>query len=294
MRVSNTVCRNRERDGRTMPVLEAIEITKIWSAAGLSPGALMRHRPFRAPHHTASSTALIGGGNDPRPGEISLAHRGVLFLDELPEFSRGALEALREPMESGVVRIARAKQSITFPSKFMLAAAMNPCPCGYYGDYEKECKCAAYEILRYKKKVSGPLFDRIDMHIKVGRVKIADLRKGEQHARGLRGHAENELASPLLKASIEHARNLQLVRFKNVAAMTNAEMNSAETRAMIGIDLHAEQFLGTFERSDLSPRGYYRILKVARTIADLDKKDRVTTEHLAEAFSYRLQKDLAD
>jgi magnesium chelatase family protein len=277
--------------GLTLP--EAIEITKIWSAAGLGPGMLMRHRPFRAPHHTASAAALIGGGNDPKPGEVSLAHRGVLFLDELPEFNRGALEALREPLEAGTVRIARAKQSIAFPSKFMLVGAMNPCPCGFYGDYERECKCAAYEILRYKKKVSGPLLDRVDMHIKVGRVKIADLRKGERRARSARGREDQDSANPLLKKSIEDARNIQLLRFKNVATMTNAEMSSAETRATIKFDLHAEQFLETFDRSDLSPRGYYRILKVARTIADLDKKDRVTTEHLAEAFSYRLQRDLS-
>jgi magnesium chelatase family protein len=268
----------------TLP--EAIEITKIWSAAGLSPGELMRRRPFRAPHHTASPIALIGGGSDPRPGEISLAHRGVLFLDELPEFNRSTLEALREPLESGVVRIVRAKQSIALPSKFMLVAAMNPCPCGYYGDYQRECKCAAYEILRYKKKVSGPLFDRIDMHIKVGRIKIAELRRGERRT----PTGDHNIS---LKKAVEDARNVQLVRFKNVSIMTNAEMSSAEVRNMIKLDMHAEQFLATFDKSDLSPRGYYRVLKVARTIADLDKKERVTTEHLAEAFSYRLQKDIS-
>src|SRR5258708_6983932 len=159
---------------------EAIEVTKIWSAAGVSPGKLMRHRPFRAPHQTASVIALVGGGQDPRPGEISLAHRGVLFLDELPEFPRAALEALREPMESGTIYVTRAKQSLVFPAQFTLAAAMNPCPCGYYGDAEKECSCSAYEVIKYQKKISGPLLDRIDLQIKVGRVKIGELRKGEQ------------------------------------------------------------------------------------------------------------------
>jgi magnesium chelatase family protein len=276
----------------TLP--EAIEITKIWSAAGLSPGALMRERPFRAPHHTAPATALIGGGNDPRPGEISLAHRGVLFLDELSEFERSTLEALREPLEAGFVQVARAKRSISMPSKFMLVAAMNPCPCGYYGDYERECKCAAYEILRYRKKISGPFFDRIDMHVKVGRIKIGELRKRERRKSGAEDAPPRSAGDLAIRKAVEEARNAQLARFKDLTIMTNAEMSSAEVRAMIRLDMHAEQFLGTFDKSDLSPRGYYRVLKVARTIADLDKRERVTAEHLAEAFSYRLQKDLLE
>ena len=157
---------------------EAIETTKIWSAAGISPGGLIRERPFRAPHHTASITALVGGGQDPRPGEISLAHHGVLFLDELPEFQKNALEALRQPLESGMVHLARTKQSAVFPARFILVAAMNPCPCGFYGDTDKECKCSAYEIIKYQKRISGPLLDRIDLQVKVGRVAFEELRKG--------------------------------------------------------------------------------------------------------------------
>jgi magnesium chelatase family protein len=263
----------------TLP--EAIETTKIWSAAGLGPGKLIEHRPFRAPHHTASLAALVGGGQDPKPGEISLAHRGVLFLDELPEFKRGTLEALREPLESGVIRMARAKQSLTFPAKFTLVAAMNPCPCGYYGDTEKECTCSAYEIIKYQKRISGPLLDRIDLQVKVGRVKIGELRKGD--SRGPTG--------PLLKKKVEEARAVQAARFKDLDIITNAEMSSRETRAAARLEPQAERFLETLDRSRISPRGYYRILKVARTIADLDARENISAEHLAEAFSYRLRED---
>ena len=261
---------------------EAIEITKIWSAAGLSPGRLIQRRPFRAPHQTASLTALVGGGQDPKPGEISLAHRGVLFLDELPEFQRNALEALREPMESGIIRVARAKQSLVFPARFTFIAAMNPCPCGYYGDTEKECKCTAYEVIKYRKKISGPLLDRIDLQIKVGRVKIGELRKGER----------KEPVSPRIKVQVESARNIQAKRFRHLSIMTNAEMSSREVQAMARPEPHAEKFLETLDRSYVSPRGYYRILKVARTIADLDACEYVSAEHLAEAFSYRLREEM--
>jgi len=261
---------------------EAIEITKIWSAAGLSPGRLMRHRPFRAPHQTASVIALVGGGPDPKPGEISLAHRGVLFLDELPEFQRGVLEALRQPMESGAVHIARAKQSLIFPAKFTLVAAMNPCPCGYYGDTEHECRCRAYEVIKYQKKTSGPLFDRIDLQIKVGRVKIEELRKGKR----------SEPSSPNIKIRIETARNIQAERFnKNPKIVTNAEMSSRQTEATARLEPRAEKFLETLDKSRLSARAYYRILKVARTIADLEEKENISAEHVAEAFSYRLREE---
>ena len=269
---------------------EAIEITKIWSAAGLSPGELMRHRPFRAPHHTISVPALVGGGGDPKPGEISLAHRGVLFLDELPEFPRNALEALREPMESGVIRMARAKRSLIFPAKFALAAAMNPCPCGYYGDLEKECKCAAYEVIRYQRKVSGPLLDRIDIQIKVGRVKIGELRNGGR--REATTTPTTEKVGDSIKKFVAMARAIQMTRFKNLAIMTNAEMSSREAQTMARLEPEAEKFLETFDKSRISPRGYYRILKVARTIADLETKEGVSAEHLAEAFSYRLREDI--
>jgi magnesium chelatase family protein len=257
---------------------EAIGITKIWSAAGMSPGMLMQHRPFRAPHQTASVIALVGGGQDPRPGEISLAHRGVLFLDELPEFPRAALEALREPMESGIMHVTRAKQSLVFPAKFTLIAAMNPCPCGYYGDAEKECSCSAYEVIKYQKKISGPLLDRIDLQIKVGRVKIGELRKGERQ----------KALSPSIKEKIENARKIQATRLAGTKVATNAETSSREIQAMAYMEPQAEKFLETLDKSRLSPRGYYRLLKVARTIADLHEREKISAEHLAEAFSYRI------
>jgi magnesium chelatase family protein len=255
---------------------EAIETTKIWSAAGLSPGGLIRERPFRAPHHTASITALVGGGPDPRPGEISLAHRGILFLDEFPEFQRNALEALRQPLESGVVHLARAKQSVAFPAKFILVAAMNPCPCGFYGDAERECKCSAYEIIKYQKKISGPLLDRIDLQVKVGRVAIEVLQNSPSDRQG---------ESAAIRERVTRARAAQNQR----CAKLNAELSSHEAQDSTNIDLSARAFLETLDAGHLSPRGYYRLIKVARTIADLEEKKEISSEHLAEAFSYRLK-----
>ncbi len=269
---------------------EAIEITKIWSASGLSPGRIMARRPFRAPHQTISTIALMGGGNIPRPGEISLAHRGVLFLDELPEFSRATLEALREPMESGVAHIARARHSIVFPARFSLVAAMNPCPCGYYGDAEHECRCSAYEIIKYQKKISGPLLDRIDLQVKVGRVKIAALRTTDAEPYKDDGRAKKRTAHET-RARVEHAREIQRMRFHDRSFSANAEMPSRDVRRMAKLDPHAERFLETLDKSRLTPRGYYRVLKVARTIADLETAECVSAEHLAEAFSYRLREN---
>jgi magnesium chelatase family protein len=265
---------------------EAIEITKIYSAAGLSPGGLMKQRPFRSPHQTASVVAVIGGGSDPKPGEISLAHRGILFLDEVPEFQKNILEALRQPMESGTVHVARAKGTLVFPAKFTLVAAMNPCPCGFYGDPEKECRCTAYEVIRYQKKISGPLLDRIDLQIKVPRVKIAELRDKKNF----------EPTSPAIKKQIERVRKIQAERFAKLSAsrriQTNSEMSSRQAEEMISFAPGAEKFLETLDRSRLSPRGYYRLLKTARTIADLENQERVSMEHLAEAFSYRLREEV--
>ncbi|MBU6500473.1 MAG: YifB family Mg chelatase-like AAA ATPase [Patescibacteria group bacterium] len=265
---------------------EAIEITRIYSAAGLSSGGLVSQRPFRSPHQTASVVAVIGGGTDPKPGEISLAHRGILFLDEVPEFQKNILEALRQPLESGVVRVARAKNTISFPAKFSLVAAMNPCPCGYYGDPEKECRCSAYEVIRYQKKISGPLLDRIDLQVKVPRVKIAELREKKNL----------EPQSPEIKKKVERVRKIQAERFTTHRATqkisTNSEMSSKQTEDLIKFEPGAEKFLETLDRSRLSPRGYYRLLKTARTIADLESKDVVAVEHLAEAFSYRLREEI--
>lgn len=271
--------------GGVLPELsldESIELTKIWSAAGFRLGGLMRRRPFRAPHHTASGAALIGGGQDPRPGEISLAHRGILFLDELPEFSKGILESLRQPMEAGVVHIARARRSFIFPAKFSLVAAMNPCPCGYYGDPELPCKCSPYEVIKYQKRISGPLLDRIDIQVRVGRVKIEDLQRARSETP----------TSPSIKQEIESARTLQLARLNKVSLSLNSEMGSRDIEKFIPLDLSSKQFLGGLEKNHLSPRSYYRILKVARTIADLAGKKDVSTEDIAEAYSYRLRDEM--
>lgn len=261
---------------------EAVETTKIYSAAGLSPLGLMNRRPFRSPHQTASLIAVVGGGSNPRPGEISLAHRGVLFLDEVPEFQKNILESLRQPLESGVVHVARARGTLVFPAKFSLIAAMNPCPCGYYGDDEKECRCSAYEVIRYQKKISGPLLDRIDLQIKVPRVKIADLRDKK---------AQQE-ESPLVRKKVELAREIQAKRFSRVSIKTNSEMSAKQTEEFVNLDLAAENFLKTLDKTRLSPRGYFRLLKTARTIADLENSDGVGVEHLAEAFSYRLREEI--
>ncbi len=274
----------------SMPTEERIETTKIWSAAGLGHGSIIRERPFRAPHHTASITALIGGGPDAHPGEISLAHHGVLFLDELPEFPRNALEALREPMESGVIHLARAKARITLPSKFTLIAAMNPCPCGYYGDSERQCVCSAYEIVRYQRRISGPLLDRIDMQVKVGRVAIAELR----HGSGEHGRPAADAGSDI-RRRVERAREMQRRRLRSAAAgnaapgRTNADMTGKEVRTMANLDDEAAAFLSSLDRGHLSPRSYYRMIKVARSIADLDAKEKISAGHLAEAFSYRVR-----
>lgn len=260
---------------------EMIEVTQIYSAAGLLNGKpWIAHRPFRAPHHTASGAAILGGGSNPRPGEISLAHRGVLFMDELPEFHRDVLESLRQPLESGTVHIARAKNTLLFPARFMLVAAMNPCPCGYYGDEEKECKCGPYDITRYQKKISGPLLDRIDLQIYVPRVEVKELRKT--------GEVSNELVTT--RTRVENARTLARERIGHLKKHTNAELTSKECETLIHLDPGAERFISqVVERSLLSPRGYYRLLKTARTIADLETANTVKEEHLSEALSYRLR-----
>ncbi len=258
---------------------EAIEVTKIWSAAGLQPEGLIRERPLRAPHHTASVTSLIGGGAEPRPGEISLAHHGVLFLDETPEFKREALEALRQPIETGRIPISRAKGTTWFPSKFILVLAMNPCPCGYFGDPQKECVCSAYEIAKYQKRISGPLLDRIDMQFKVGRVAVPELK-----------HESGPDESANIKRRIILIRDRQRERFQGMSK-TNGEMTSREVRRHIEGDPSALKFLDGLRAKNLSPRSFYRLLKVARTIADLEESRATKAEHIAEAFGYRLRGD---
>ncbi|TSC82506.1 MAG: magnesium chelatase family protein [Parcubacteria group bacterium Gr01-1014_20] len=261
---------------------ESIEITKIYSATGLNHEGLVHKRPFRSPHQTASLVAVVGGGTNPRPGEISLAHRGILFLDEVPEFQKNVLESLRQPLESGLVNVARIRGTLQFPAKFSLVAAMNPCPCGFYGDDEKECRCSAYEVIRYQKKISGPLLDRIDLQIRVPKVKISELRKNRI------GGGESEG----VKASVEMARRAQAKRFEGMRIRTNSEMSAKQTEEMVKLEPAAENFLKTLDKTRLSPRGYYRLLKTSRTIADLEEKETVSLENLAEAFSYRLREEV--
>lgn len=258
---------------------EAIEVSQIWSAAGMAKGNYINLRPFRAPHQTASPVSVIGGGANPKPGEISLAHRGVLFLDELPEFRRDLLEGLRQPLESGGISISRVRGNLTFPARFILVAAMNPCPCGFYGDEEKECKCTAYETIKYQKKISGPLLDRIDIQINVPRIKLENLKKPREDS--------NEI-----KESIKAAREIQRSRFKKAGLkhLTNSEMGSKETEAHADISKEAEDFIvSVFDKSMLSTRSYYRILKTARTIADLDTSEKIMPDHIAEAFQLRVR-----
>jgi len=266
-----------------MTLQESIEVTKIWSAAGNILNGLVTGRPFRAPHQTISSIAMIGGGAELRPGEISLAHRGVLFLDELPEFPRHVLEALRGPIETGWVNIARAKGNIRFPSRFSFVTAMNPCPCGWHGDPDKECLCSAREIIRYRKKISGPLLDRIDLQLKIPRLSMGSLGRPRSV----------EKSSAAIKEKVEVAHARQIRRFKNnqMGLCANADMTSRETEKMIHLSTTGNHFLEILQKKASSPRSYYRLLKTARTIADLEDRDEVESVDLAEAWSYRLRDD---
>ncbi len=262
-----------------LEINEALEITKVYSIAGLTneKNSLISNRPFRSVHHTASGIAIVGGGNPPRPGEISLAHRGVLFLDEFAEFPQKTLEVLRQPLEDGVVTISRASGSCTFPAQLMLIAAMNPCPCGYLGDDQKECACSPFQIIRYKNKISGPLLDRIDLHLFVPRVsfeKLAGIKLGE--------------SSTEIRARVQKARGAQQKRFKNLKINTNAEMSSPLVKKFCEIEEDALALLrSAVEQMNLSGRAFYRILKVARTIADLDSSEKIKLDHLAESIQYR-------
>lgn len=259
---------------------EALETTKIHSVAGILPRdkALVTVRPFRSPHHTVSDAALVGGGSFPRPGEVSFAHHGVLFLDELPEFKKNVLEVLRQPLEDSRVTVSRAKMSLEFPANFMLAAAMNPCPCGYYSDPNRRCTCAPPQIQHYMAKISGPLLDRIDIHIEVPAVKykeLSDTSRGE--------------SSEAIRERVIKARNLQLKRFTGLKHVyTNADMGSREVRQFCRLDLAASEVLRkAMLRLGLSARAYDRILKVSRTIADLEGSEAIKHQHVSEAIQYR-------
>jgi len=273
-----------------MSIEESLDVTRIYSVADQLPAGtpLVRHRPFRAPHHTISHAGLVGGGNIPKPGEISLAHRGVLFLDEFPEFGTRVLEVMRQPMEDKVVTISRAKGSLTFSANFQLIAAMNPCPCGYYGDSQKPCTCAHALVTKYQKRISGPLLDRIDIHIEVPRVdyeKLSGDRMGEP--------------SKCIRARVQAARNIQQRRFTNPKSLfsnngsatdivCNADMRVGEIRQFCKLQAEGQSLMrAAMTQLNLSARAYHRILKLARTIADLAGSEEIGSVHLAEALQYR-------
>ncbi|MBC7900132.1 MAG: YifB family Mg chelatase-like AAA ATPase [Saprospiraceae bacterium] len=259
---------------------EALEITKIHSVAGLTgKSGLISDRPFKSPHHTVSQAGLIGGGSIPRPGEVSLAHLGVLFLDELPEFDRSVLEVLRQPMEDKQVTISRAASSLTFPANFTLVASMNPCPCGYFGS-TRECKCSPIQIQRYVGKISGPLMDRIDIHIDVPAVKFNDLRG--------KGTANDAETSEVIRQRVIKAREIQLKRLNDEGIFSNSAMSSGQIRKYCALDAESEALLEkAMTRQGLSARAHDRILKVSRTIADLDGSENIHSNHISEAINYR-------
>lgn len=259
---------------------EALEVTKIFSIAGkLARGiSLVSQRPYRAPHHSASAVSLVGGGQFPRPGEISLAHRGVLFLDEFPEFSRNVLENLRQPLEDGMISVSRAQATLTFPARFTLIAAMNPCPCGNATDPEKLCSCTPAGIVKYQRKISGPIFDRIDIHIEVPRMKfekLSDSKTGEESA--------------AIRERVIRARKRQLERFKNVdGVISNSEMQNRELKEFCRLGEKETALLRqAVDSLHLSARAFHRIIKIARTIADLGDSEQIEVPHLAEAIQYR-------
>jgi magnesium chelatase family protein len=258
---------------------EALGTSKVYSVMGLMPRGhgLIRARPFRSPHHTISDAGLIGGGQTPKPGEVSLAHNGVLFLDELPEFKKNVLEVLRQPMEDGRVTISRASSSVTYPANFMLVGAMNPCPCGFLGDPKRECSCTSLQVQRYRSKISGPLMDRIDIHLEVPPVHFKDLAATEG------GESSAEILS-----RVKAARRIQAERFQKMKIYTNAHMNSRQVRKFCTLDFQSGELLEqAMEKFGLSARAHSRILKIARTIADLTGSEEITSAHVAEAIQYR-------
>lgn len=266
-----------------LTIQEALEVTRIYSISGLLPSSgYISTRPFRAPHHSSSSIALVGGGSVPKPGEISLSHRGVLFLDEIPEFTRSVLETLRQPLEDGHVTIARAQSSALFPARFLLICSMNPCPCGFSTDPTSTCVCPPHAIDRYTRRLSGPLLDRIDLAVNVPKVpteKLTSLEPGE--------------SSLHVRARVQDARNIQIERYASKNILTNAELSGELIRSLIRPSPEAQKLLSSaIDRFKLSARAYFRVLKVSRTIADLDASQAITLEHITEALQYRKVKEI--
>lgn len=271
---------------RTLPTIlppltkdEMLEVTRIHSVAGVLPPekALITIRPFRKPHHTSSSAALVGGGRIPRPGEISLSHRGVLFLDEFPEFSRFCLEALRQPLEDGLITVSRAAGSLQFPASIILVAAMNPCPCGYATDPDKECICTPIKVINYQKRISGPLLDRIDLHIEVPRLNYDKMKTAEECQ-----------TSAEIREKVVKAREVQKRRFTASLTMTNSEMTAREVDKYCILEKQAEEIIKkAVDQMNLSARSYHRLLKVGRTISDLENSELIMAKHMAEALQYR-------
>lgn len=268
----------------SMSIEEALDVTRIYSIADMLPQdqPLLQTRPFRSPHHTISNVGLVGGGNHPRPGEISMAHRGILFLDEFPEFGQRVLEVLRQPLEDKVVTISRASGSVSFPANFMLVAAMNPCPCGFYGDPVRACTCSEMSVTRYRKRISGPLLDRIDIHIEVPRIEYQKLAGNERLE-----------TSAAIRERVERARAMQRQRFAaHPHTVSNADMKPAEIRKACPLDADGEKLMKmATERYKLSARAFHRLLKLARTIADLAESEKIESAHLAEAIQYRTRLD---
>jgi len=265
---------------------ESLEVTKIFSITGNIPagGSLVRTRPFRSPHHTTSQVGLIGGGSNPRPGEVSMAHRGVLFLDEFPEFGRNSLEALRQPLEDGYVNISRAAGSVTFPAQFMLVAAANPCPCGFLGDEKKECRCNIHQIMNYQKKLSGPIMDRIDLHLTVPSVDVNKLMLDKSVTQG----GEK---SAVIRDRIKKARLIQKKRFEKLSNIhSNSDMRNSHLKEFAKLTDEANGLLKqAVNKFGLSARTYFRLIKVGRTIADLAQAENIEVAHIAEALQYRVR-----
>lgn len=263
-----------------LSVDEALEVSKIYSITGNlhSDEGIVSARPFRSPHHTTSRIGLIGGGTNPQPGEVSLAHRGVLFLDEFPEFPRNVIESLRQPIEDGYVHISRAKGSVVFPSNFLLVAAANPCPCGFYGDSKKRCTCLPGQILRYQKRISGPILDRIDLHINVPTV---DTQKLVSEA----GQGED---SATIQQKVQHARDLQKVRFEGTKIIANSDMNTRQVKQYCVLSTECKKLMyAAVSAMNLSARAFFKVIKVARTISDLNNEKEITPSSIAEALQFR-------